>query len=44
MKELSFTLQGFSTFGMEDRPRIFLGKGKRKSRFVSIAKASTRYV
>ncbi|HDR7334903.1 TPA: RNA 2',3'-cyclic phosphodiesterase [Bacillus cereus] len=25
-KELSFTLQGFSTFGMEDRPRIFLAK------------------
>ncbi|KAB2443079.1 RNA 2',3'-cyclic phosphodiesterase [Bacillus luti] len=26
MKELSFTLQGFSTFGMEDRPRIFWAK------------------
>ncbi|MBJ8032188.1 RNA 2',3'-cyclic phosphodiesterase, partial [Bacillus cereus group sp. N21] len=25
-KELPFTLQGFSTFGMEDRPRIFWAK------------------
>lgn len=29
MKELSFTLQGFSTFGMKDRPRIFGRKSVR---------------